>query len=553
MIWDGIAKTPRFTVKANDGSVIDPSCYSYRYCENVNAGTGYVIVTFMSQYSGTARGWFKIYLPPTDYTNVENVQDGILIEWNPIPGAAGYVVYRRAWSTTTNGWTNFTRWDNTTETSYLDGHDENHKTYAGTRYQYGIKAYFAQRVDPISGATIGGNVGDNYNLGVVGPLKTTVRITTRKLTSAVGGAGKVTLKWEPSAWFTGYQIEISDRSDFSTTGITKTLTLAGAENSSTDIAITVSRTVIPFDGKNFYFRVRSYHEFEGTTYYGGWSNTLSAKCYPKYRAVLIGECSYSSDPLQGCLNDTASMYGMLYDLRNAYTARSYVDLTKTQMLTAIRQMVEHSTKDSVTLFYYSGHGLSSSDSGKLGALVSIDNKYITFSQLATELSKIKGRVIVILDSCHSGAAIKSTGGQEEDELDSFNNAVIEAFEGYDLETGIKSAYATKTGELKKSKFIVITAASYNQSSFDGYFDGSGYPQGAFTAAIIKGMACKYPNGMRVNLYSSLMPADKNRDSKITLKELYSYAYSTARNWTSDTGNPQRAQYYGPDDEVLFCR
>ena len=46
---------------------------------------------------------------------------------------------------------------------------------------------------------------------------------------------------------------------------------------------------------------------------------------------------------------------------------------------------------------------------------------------------------------------------------------------------------------------------------------------------------------------------ENNDKKVTLKELYSYAYSQARSWTSSTGNAQRAQYYGPDDEVLFCR
>jgi hypothetical protein len=100
------------------------------------------------------------------------------------------------------------------------------------------------------------------------------------------------------------------------------------------------------------------------------------------------------------------------------------------------------------------------------------------------------------------------------------------------------------GELKQSKFIVITAASAGQSSYDGKFDGSGYYQGAFSAAIIKGLGCKYPNGH----YTGSMPADTNGDGKITLKELYDYAAWRARSWA-----PQDIQYYGPDSEVLFCR
>ena len=60
VVYNGSAFTPRFTVKAKDGSVVDPSTYTYEYRENVNAGTGYVFVTFNSGYTGTARAFFKI-------------------------------------------------------------------------------------------------------------------------------------------------------------------------------------------------------------------------------------------------------------------------------------------------------------------------------------------------------------------------------------------------------------------------------------------------------------------------------------------------------------
>ncbi len=263
LICDGTAKTPRFTVKAEDGSVIDPTDYDFEYRENTNAGTAYVIVTFKNAYTGTAQGWFKIYLPATDYTMVENRDDGVYMEWNAVEGADGYVIYRRAWSSTTNGWTDFVRWNNTPDLFWTDT-----QVYAGTRYQYGIKAYFDRRVDPVSGAEIGGNVGDNYNLGIVGPLKTTVRITTRTLNSVTGGNKQITAKWGASKNFTGYELEIATDELF--TQNVQTVTITDYKTAAYTFKNLSAKTT-------YYVRVRSYHEFDGMTYFGGWSNVLSAK------------------------------------------------------------------------------------------------------------------------------------------------------------------------------------------------------------------------------------------------------------------------------------
>jgi uncharacterized repeat protein (TIGR02543 family) len=268
VIANGSAQTPRFSVKDRNGNTVSRSNYTYVYRENTNAGTGYVIVTFTSQYSGTAQGWFKIYLPPTTTTTVENVSNGIKLTWNPVEGAVGYVIYRRAWSSTTNGWTDFVRWYNVTGLSWIDGSDADHKVYAGTRYQYGVKAYFARRVDPVSGATIGGNVGDNYNLGEVGPLKTTVRITTRVLNSVTAGRKQLTAKWGASSVFTGYQVQCATNSAF--TKNVKTIRITNPKTAQTVIKNLTS-------GKTYYVRVRSYHEFNGMTYFGEWSNVKTCK------------------------------------------------------------------------------------------------------------------------------------------------------------------------------------------------------------------------------------------------------------------------------------
>ena len=264
VIANGKAHTPRFTVKNKaDGSVVDPAIYDYEYKENTKAGTGYVFVTFKGDYEGACRGTFKIYLQPTTTTTVANIKDGIKLTWSKVEGAGGYVIYRRAWSSTTNGWTDFVRWNNTTALNWTDT-----KVYAGTRYQYGIKAYFNRRLDPVTNTYIGGNTGDNFNLGEVGPLKTTVRITTRTLNSVTAGTKQMTVKWAASSLFTGYQIQYATNSTFTQNAVAIKIT-------SPKTVSTVIKNLL--SGKTYYVRIRSYHVFNGVTYYGGSAVTKSCK------------------------------------------------------------------------------------------------------------------------------------------------------------------------------------------------------------------------------------------------------------------------------------
>jgi len=180
----------------------------------------------------------------TTKTVTANTDEGIRVSWNKVAGATGYVIYRRAWSSTTGGWTDFQRWNNTTSTEWTDT-----KVYAGTRYQYGIKAYY------------GNDPKDMRYVGSVGPLSTNVRITTRKITSVTADGNNITVKWEGSSVFTGYQLQYATDSSFSDL---KTITISNPK--------TVSKTFTVEDSnKTYYVRVRSFHKFEGMTYFGGWS------------------------------------------------------------------------------------------------------------------------------------------------------------------------------------------------------------------------------------------------------------------------------------------
>lgn len=264
VIANGTAQTPRVTVTDNTtGRELANTKFDVEYLENVDPGTAYAVVTLKNGYSGSFRVPFKIYLPATSSTTVANVFGGIKLTWKAVAGASGYVVYRRAWNLVDNGWTTFERWNNTTGTTWTDTN-----VYAGTRYQYGIKAYFTKRLDPVSCTYLGGNIGDNYNLGEVGPLKTTVRITTRKLTSVTAGSKQMTVKWEGSSVFTGYQIQYATDSAF-----TKNAVALKISNPKT-VQYTVKSLK---SGTTYYVRLRSYHEFNGMTYFGEWSEVKSCK------------------------------------------------------------------------------------------------------------------------------------------------------------------------------------------------------------------------------------------------------------------------------------
>ena len=260
-VYNGKAQTPRVIVKDKSGKTVAASKYTVTYRNNTKPGTAYADVV-MKDTGAKKSVWFKIYLPATETTTVKNVGNeftkeedpndvkGIQISWKKVPGAKGYVIYRRAWNLQSKGWTTFERWNNTTKTTWVDT-----KVYPGTRYQYGIKAYFS---DPM----------DNYNLGLVGPLKTTVRITTRRGSWWGGdGHGGHFISWEPSSLFTGYQVQIvTSKEEMGEEVDTKNAKVVTIKDPK------VVRYSVPIVPETYYYmRVRSYHVFEGTTYYGAWN------------------------------------------------------------------------------------------------------------------------------------------------------------------------------------------------------------------------------------------------------------------------------------------
>lgn len=220
---------------------------------------------------------------------------------------------------------------------------------------------------------------------------------------------------------------------------------------------------------------------------------------PTYRALLIGN-TYGGD-LPGCDRDAESMASLLGTMTaTPYKVTTKLDVTASTIKSSIASAFSGAQSTDVSLFYYSGHGVSTS-----GSLVGTNSTYLSFSELRKALDKIPGDKIVILDSCYSGNAInKSEGEVTEADMEAYVNAAMEAFSNDAVE---------KSGELASGRYYVMTACRKDQKSLTVSIDGEYV--GLFTYCFEQACGWDEPNSSRLS-----MSADSNGDKKITLNEAY---------------------------------
>lgn len=221
---------------------------------------------------------------------------------------------------------------------------------------------------------------------------------------------------------------------------------------------------------------------------------------PTYRALLIGN-TYGGD-LPGCDRDAKSMASLLGTMTaTPYKVTTKLDVTASTIKSSIASAFSGAQSTDVSLFYYSGHGVSTS-----GSLVGTNSTYLSFSELRKALDKIPGDKIVILDSCFSGNAInKSEGEVTEADMEAYVNAAMEAFSNDAVE---------KSGELASGRYYVMTACRKDQESLS-VSSNSGKYVGLFTYCFEQACGWDELNNRRLN-----MSADSNGDKKITLNEAY---------------------------------
>ncbi len=310
----------------------------------------------------------------------------------------------------------------------------------------------------------------------------------------------------------------------------------------------------------------------------------------EYRALLIGEKTFlrydvfyedgveqrdydTIDVLRNSndVSKMAAMLGRVYGLEGTkYKAIRKINAGYYAIQSAIRTTFVDTMEQDVSIFFIASHGNSSGD-GELEMPFTGDPKnkadrdaheakqYLSFETLASWLSVINGKVIVILESCGAGSSIyeengtKNRGGKTEDEMsEDFVQAAVKAFAKADpgIATGQEpepNSNRKSTGDLRQPKFYVLAAAAHHEDSY-GYSNTSSDPVNLFTKWLIQGVG-EVGNS----------PADNNpQNSILTLNELYQYVKNIGDNYKITINNVtyyQHVQVYpeGSDQAIFLLK
>ena len=253
-----------------------------------------------------------------------------------------------------------------------------------------------------------------------------------------------------------------------------------------------------------------------------YSKTVTLKVnLVKYRALLIGEVNFSPTCLRN-KGDVLNMKSMLNSVNGAkgrsWSVTCAYNKSPSKILSLIKSTLGAADKNDVSLFFIATHGVADTSYGDYaGALATVTSggteDFLTLPALADALKAVKGKVIVFVESCGSGAAIYNNGVRQNgaDSAAAFNDSVIRAFAARDeiITDYSQDGASANLGDFRTSKFYVLTASEHMELSwgFEGPTAADSY--NVFTYWLVDGV-------------QGAMPADTNNNNKVTLKELYNY-------------------------------
>lgn len=291
-----------------------------------------------------------------------------------------------------------------------------------------------------------------------------------------------------------------------------------------------------------------------------------------YRAVLFSESTFAGGVIRRNRGDVKLMKNVLNSVTGQdgelYKIYSYDDLVAKDVYAKINQLLVTPSRDGdVSMFFFASHGDYKSTSQKYAGRLWCKNKetWLELPELARTLAAAKGKVIVILESCGPGAAVREwpdenlsaaspddeTAIAEEIDAPDISEMIISAFAAADpgltvyqtnlTDDPLSFAGADTAGQAPggnlflTEKFVVLTASAYLQTS---YMMGE-HTYNVFPYWLTKGVGTSGP-----------MPADAengNGDGKLTLDELYQYVYKHTRHKQIPQVYPKNSDY------VLFLR
>lgn len=480
------------------------------------------------------------------FTDYEWTETGLKLTWDAIPGAMGYVIYRRGFHET--GYHKLMVSEDTA-TTYIDT-----TMKPGEVYYYFVYSFRLAQPQGWRCFSLKGDIG----MGVWLPK-------TTGLTAVSAQENSVRISWAATEGANKYDVYISTTPGGTPKANGRVSNAYGYHNSA----------VL---GRTYYYRVRPVRIFSnGDVSVGDWSDELAYthhEAVGTYRALLIGNTyTGESNELPGCENDVDGMRTMLGRMTaTPYSVTVKKNIRAEEILSSISSTFGNASYNDVSLFYYSGHGANSvgadgNPTSYHAALVGTFQTYVSIARLKTELDKIPGKKVIIIDACHSGQFIARDGTMTQVSSSAFNSQVVNLFANDDQLSGDVSRTAVvlaadgsellseeapefidRAGETNfaKSGYYVITACRSEEKSVSTGYDSNGDGKidryfGLFTYGLC------YGNGWNLarNAAISSLNADLNKDSKVTLYEAYVYAKVMAQ-----SHNPNQTAQIWPENSAF---
>lgn len=480
------------------------------------------------------------------FTGYEWTETGLKLTWDAIPGAMGYVIYRRGFHET--GYHKLMVSENTA-TTYIDT-----TMKPGEVYYYFVYSFRLAQPQGWRCFSLKGDIG----MGVWLPK-------TTGLTAVSAQENSVRISWAATEGANKYDVYISTTPGGTPKANGRVSNAYGYHNSA----------VL---GRTYYYRVRPVRIFSnGDVSVGDWSDELAythQETVGTYRALLIGNTyTGESNELPGCDNDVDGMRTMLGRMTaTPYSVTVKKNIRAEEILSSISSTFGNASYNDVSLFYYSGHGANSvgadgNPTSYHAALVGTFQTYVSIARLKTELDKIPGKKVIIIDACHSGQFIARDGTMTQVSSSAFNSQVVNLFandeqlsgdvsrtavvlaaDGSELLSEEAPAFIDRADDTNfaKSGYYVITACRSEEKSVSTGYDSNGDGKidryfGLFTYGLC------YGNGWNLarNAAISSLNADLNKDSKVTLYEAYVYAKVMAQ-----SHNPNQTAQIWPENSAF---
>lgn len=480
------------------------------------------------------------------FTGYEWTETGLKLTWDAIPGAMGYVIYRRGFHET--GYHKLMVSEDTA-TTYIDT-----TMKPGEVYYYFVYSFRLAQPQGWRCFSLKGDIG----MGVWLPK-------TTGLAAVSAQENSVRISWAATEGANKYDVYISTTPGGTPKANGRVSNAYGYHNSA----------VL---GRTYYYRVRPVRIFSnGDVSVGDWSDELAythQEAVGTYRALLIGNTyTGESNELPGCENDVDGMRTMLGRMTaTPYSVTVKKNIRAEEILSSISSTFGNASYNDVSLFYYSGHGANSlgadgNPTSYHAALVGTFQTYVSIARLKTELDKIPGKKVIIIDACHSGQFIARDGTMTQVSSSAFNSQVVNLFandeqlsgdvsrtavvlaaDGSELLGEEAPAFIDRAGDTNfaKSGYYVITACRSEEKSVSTGYDSNGDGKidryfGLFTYGLC------YGNGWNLarNAAISALNADLNKDSKVTLYEAYVYAKVMAQ-----SHNPNQTAQIWPENSAF---